>query len=360
LEGRFNLGDRERLDITAYGLKGIEEDRPPDGPDMTVLGVGLILALIGAAGLVEFSVLATRRIERRVPPQGRFLDLEGERLHYLDKGAGPPVVLIHGLSGQMGNFTHSLVDRLTGDFRVVAFDRPGSGYSTRSIKSPAGVRAQAATLAKAMRALKLDRPVVIGHSLGGAVALAVAVDHPDCARALALIAPVTHPVEKPPLVFRGLAIRSPLLRRFVAWTLATPVSLLGKAIAIKQVFAPEAAPRDFATAGGGLLSARPSNVYAASSDMVAVTADLEDLAQRYGSIRIPVGVLYGRGDRILDWVKQGEGMKEKLPSLDLEIVDGGHMLPVTQPDLVAGFIRRVTAKAEKSSAEIQPTARPSQ
>jgi pimeloyl-ACP methyl ester carboxylesterase len=311
----------------------------------------LLVALAVVGALVEFSVLAARRIERAVPPQGRFLVLDDEKIHVLEKGAGPPVVLIHGLEGQMGNFTHSLVDRLADDFRVVAFDRPGSGYSTRSPGSPAGVRAQAATLAGAIRALKLARPVIVGHSLGGAVALAIALDEPDCAGALALVAPLTHPLAKPPLVFRGLSIRSPLLRRFVAWTIATPASLLARELALKQVFSPEPAPSDFGTAGGGLLGMRPSNVYAASSDMVAANGDLEAMTPRYRSISIPIGILYGRGDRLLDPGAQGETMKERIPALDLEFMDGGHMLPVTAPDAVAAFIRRIAARAYAGSRE---------
>jgi pimeloyl-ACP methyl ester carboxylesterase len=306
----------------------------------------MVLAVV--CGLVAFSILVARRIERAVPPQGRFLDLDGERIHVLDKGAGPPVVLIHGLSGQMGNFTHSLVDRLAGDFRVVAFDRPGSGYSTRSSKSPAGVRAQAATLAKAIRAMKLERPVIVGHSLGGAVALAIAIDEPDCAGALALIAPVTQPVATPPAVFRGLVIRSAVIRLLVAWTLATPASLIARSVALKQVFAPDTPPADFATAGGSLLGVRPSNVYAASSDMVAANDDLEAMTRRYASIRVPIGILYGRGDRILDPRAQGEPMKEKIPSLDFELIDGAHMLPVTAPDAVAAFIRRMAKAKERT------------
>ena len=311
---------------------------------MTTWALVLTAALLVVGGLIGFSVAAARRIEEIVPPQGGFLDIDGERLHVLDKGAGPPMVMIHGLGGQLGNFTHSLVDRLCKDFRIVAVDRPGSGYSTRSAKSSAGVRAQAERLAKAIRVLKLERPLIVGHSLGGAVALAIALDHPDCASALALIAPWTHPVASPPMVFRALAIRSPLLRRVVAWTLATPASLLARNLAINEVFAPEAPPPDFAVAAGGLLALRPSNIFAASSDMVAANDDLEEMTTRYASIRIPIGILCGRDDRILDWRAQGEAMKQKVPSVDLEIVDGGHMLPVTQPDIVASFIRRMAVQ----------------
>src|SRR5271157_1392202 len=156
---------------------------------MTALAIVLLAGLIIVGGLAGFSVIAARRIEKAVPPQGHFLDIDDERLHVLETGAGPPVVMIHGLSGQMGNFTHSLVGRLCGDFRVIAFDRPGSGYSTRSPKADASLRAQAATLAKAIGMLKLECPVLVGHSLGGAVALAIALDHPDCAGVVALISP---------------------------------------------------------------------------------------------------------------------------------------------------------------------------
>jgi len=232
----------------------------------------------------------------------------------------------------------------------VAFDRPGSGYSSRSAGSPAGLEAQAAALAKAMRRLKLDKPVVVGHSLGGAVALALALDHPDCVSALALIAPLTRPVDPPPLVFRALAIRSPLVRRFGAWTVATPGALLFRSVSTREVFAPEAPLADFGAAGGGLLALRPRNLEEASADMVAVNDDLAPMTTRFSSLAVPVGVLYGRGDRLLDPAAQGESLKAILPSVDLEIVEGGHMLPVTRPDLCAAFIRRIAAKASALSA----------
>ena len=306
-----------------------------------------IVLLSGAAvigGLFAFSVLAARRIERLVPPQGDLMAVDGRPLHYLDKGAGPPIVLIHGLGGQMGTFTHSLVDRLSKDFRVVAFDNPGSGYTPRRAGSPTGVRAQADAIAAAIRALNLGRPVVVGHSLGGAVALALALDHPDCVGALALVAPLTQPMRKPPPGFEGLAIRSPLLRRLLYWTVTTPVYLMARNWAFRRVFAPESPPPDFGRNGGGLLALRPGNIHAASEDMNAASGDLIEMTPRYGSIGVPVGVLFGRDDCILDLHVHGETMKESIPSLDLELIPGGHMLPVTCSDATAAFIARMAGK----------------
>ena len=313
---------------------------------MTTLLVDLVAVLLLLGGLAGLSAALARRIERAEPPEGGFLDLDRDRLHVVDTGTGRPVVLIHGLSGQMGNFTYALVDRLSRDFRVVAFDRPGSGYSTRAPGASAGIHAQAAILAKAIRALKLEDPVIVGHSLGGAFALAL--DHPDCAAALALISPATHPMRSTPSVFRGLALlRSSVPRRVFAWTLATPIALLARRWGTRQVFAPEPAPPDFATRGGGLLPLRPGNIEASAADLAAakLPEDIESMTIRYRSLTIPVGILFGRSDPILDWRAQGEAMKQDLPTLDLEIVEGGHMLPVTQPDACAAFIRRIAAKA---------------
>ncbi len=313
-------------------------------------------ALFGIeAGLIVLALVMAVRIERAAPPQGGFLDVGGVRLHLLDRGAGPPVVLLHGLSGQIGHFAHSLVARLAPDFRVLAIDRPGCGYSS---PAPGGIREQAAIIAGAIRALGLGKPLVVGHSLGGAVALALALDHPDCVGGLALIAPATHPMAQAPLLFRSLVIRSRLLRSLYAWTAAAPAALVARPLFFRAAFAPEPAPADFGSAGGGLLALRPRNLYVTSTELTGSLNDDPEIAtlpQRYLMLTIPVGVLYGRDDRILDWRAHGEAMKTALPALDFELVDGGHMLPVTQPEVCARFIRRIAARmAEDAGAPARP------
>jgi alpha/beta hydrolase fold len=99
--------------------------------EMTALALILLLLAIVISGLVGFAAYTARQVESAAPPRGRFLELDGGRIHYIDQGAGPPLFLIHGLGGQLGNFTYALVGRLSREFRVIAVDRPGSGYSTR-------------------------------------------------------------------------------------------------------------------------------------------------------------------------------------------------------------------------------------
>ena len=306
-----------------------------------VLAALVLLPLL----LLAFSAAVGALVNRLSPPRGRFVDIGTARIHYQDRGTGPPLLLVHGLGGQLGNFTYALVERLAADFRVVSFDRPGSGHSTRAVGADAGIVAQADLVAQLITALGLGRPLVVGHSLGGAIALALALNHPGQVRGLALLSPLTQPQPQAPAAFRLLAIRNAHWRRLVGWTVATPLALLNGVRVLRAVFGPDAVPADFATRGGGLLTLRPGNFIHASEDMAGVETDLPKLVPRYANLRQPVSMLYGRGDQILDPQRNGVVFGAQQPALQLTLVDGGHMLPVTAPDVTADFIRRAAARS---------------
>ena len=307
--------------------------------------IGLLLALCAVGALVLFTAHTARRVNAALPPLGHFVEVEGARIHYLDKGTGPTLLLLHGLGASMRVFTHSLLERLSGDFRVVVMERPGSGESTRGPRACARVRSQAETVSAFIRALGLDRPVLVGHSLGGAVALAVALDHPEQVRGLALIAPLANAQQTVPPVFRKLIITSRALRRLTAWTVATPAAILRRAQVLDTLFGPDPVPPDYATAGGGLLGLRPKSFCTASEDLVALAGVLPAMVERYRELRLPVGILYGTGDRVLDHRLHGPEVASRINGADLELTEGGHMLPLTAPDLVAEFIRKVAARS---------------
>lgn len=299
-------------------------------------------ALIG--GLALYSAAMARRAERAVPRDGELIEVNGDRLHYVDKGSGPPILLIHGLGAQLRSFAHAMVDDLARDHRVILIDRPGSGYSQRGPGASPRLSAQADTMAAFIRELGLERPLLVGHSLGGALALTVALNHPDVVGGLALIAPLTQVVEEPPPVFRSLAIESPLVRRAIAWTVAMPLAALNAEKVMHEVFAPDPVPLGYATAGGGLLAMRPGAFYATSSDMVAINDDLPGLVERYGSLSVPVSILYGRADNLLDCTLHGETTAGQIAGCEIELVEGGHMLPFTAPELTAAFVRNAAER----------------
>ncbi|QDQ84080.1 alpha/beta fold hydrolase [Paraburkholderia megapolitana] len=309
---------------------------------MTVVMLGLIAAaaicIFVAVGLMVFSAYVARRVEQAVPPRGKFVDIGADRIHYVDRGNGPPLVFIHGLSGQLHNFAYLPLRDLEQTHRVIVLDRPGSGYSVRGAGSSAGITAQAQTIARFIEVLGLYKPTIVGHSLGGAIALALGLNHPRSVGRLALIAPLTHMIE-PPRVFTQLVIPSSWVRGIVSVTLAVPLGIRNGPAALKAVFAPEAAPKDFAMKGGGLLGLRPRGFRAASSDLVAVNDDLPAQERRYPTLRVPVDVLYGRGDEILDWRHHGEALTRKVDHATLHLVDGGHMLPITQPEMTMEWLR---------------------
>ncbi|WP_081987996.1 alpha/beta fold hydrolase [Sphingomonas sp. 37zxx] len=308
--------------------------------------IGGSVAAAGAVGggLALWSALAARSAERMAPAEGSFIEVEGARLHYVDRGSGPVLLLVHGLLGNLRHFTYAIVDELAKDFRVIAVDRPGSGYSVaRGVPKPDIVQ-QAAIMVAFADALGLEKPLLVGHSLGGAVALAAGLARPDRFTGLALIAPLTQPMDQVPPVFAGL-MAPPGVRELLSWTLAVPMGILNGPAAARVVFAPDPVPADFPTRGGGALTLRPATFRAASADLRAAGGNMAALAPRYAELTLPVSILYGRGDALLDPALHGEATAAVIPGAHLELVEGGHMLPVVHPQATAAFLRAAHARS---------------
>jgi pimeloyl-ACP methyl ester carboxylesterase len=315
--------------------------------------VGVLLgALLLLVAMAAFSRAAARRAEQAVPPVGRFVEVPGARLHLVEAGerrdGREPIVMLHGLAGQLHHFRYALIDDLARDTRVLAFDRPGSGYSTREPGRATTLEEQADAVASALDALGIERAVLVGHSLGGALSLAIALRHPHKVAALALLAPLTALPPASSEAFRDLKV-PPALRALFARVFAVPYFLYRRALLLELVFGPERMPTDYPTRAGGVLTVRPSHFIAAAEDFAAVTPVMPRIEAGYPALNAPgaprVHVLYGRGDRVLDHRMQGEGFAARVPGTRLELVDGGHMLPVTQAARCAEFIRRAAGLA---------------
>ncbi|PWK65794.1 alpha/beta hydrolase [Aminobacter sp. AP02] len=321
----------------------------------TVLGWVASIAFLAVALVVGYFVLATSRIakeaERAVPASGRFLEFGRHRIHYVDQGQGRPIVFLHGLGGQLHHFSGTLFSRLDGEFRLIALDRPGSGYSSRPSDFAGSLREQAEVVYRVIKKLGLEKPLVVGHSLGGAVALTLALEHPEAMSGLVLLSPLTHLEDELRPEFRSLYVRSALLRRLMAQTVWVPTSLKYAPQTLGFVFGPQEPTKDYGTVGGGLAGLRRSHIYATSADLVAIERDLGDVEARYEEIAVPVGVLFGTSDRVIDYRLNGQSLTGRIRNMELDLVDGlGHMPQFIEPDRVAALIVRTAAKAFALSA----------
>lgn len=309
----------------------------------------LFVLLVLAIAIALFFARATRKLaaqaERLVPPIGSFVEVDGARVHYVESGEGRPILMIHGLGGQLHHMRRPLMEEFGEGYRLIAMDRPGSGYSTRP-DGRADLASQARFIARFMERLGLERALLVGHSLGGAIALRTALDHPERVAGLALIAPLTGELGEVPPQFRALAVRSPLLRWLVSRTIAVPGAVRHGQETLDFVFGPQEPPKDFAVAGGAMVGLRPSHFVATSEDLIAVHDDRTDRISRYGEIKVPVGIIHGDADRVLDVDQHGRTMVGRIADFELEILEGvGHMLQYADTPRTVAFIRRIADRA---------------
>jgi pimeloyl-ACP methyl ester carboxylesterase len=277
--------------------------------------------------------------------QGEWIDVTGGRIHYVamgPAGAPPPettIVMIHGILAQLRHFSYALADRMAADHRVILVDRPGWGHSTIKGRRP-GIAAQADMIAEALGKLGIEKPLVVGHSMGGAVSLALALRHPDLPRGLALIAPYTQPVENVVDTFRSLLVPA-RIAPLIAWTLSIPIGIRTGAKKAAQAFSPDPVPADFGLKGGGLLALKPASFQSGVFEIAVANAEMQLQAPRYGEIALPVAILYGHGDYLLEPALHGRKTAAAIPGAQLTEIDGGHMLLVCHVDATERWLRGV-------------------
>ena len=301
-----------------------------------------VVAAIGAL-LALWSWYIARKIDAALPAQGHWIDVTGGRIHYVEMGPkdaeGPPVVMIHGILAQLRHFSYALADRIATDHRVILVDRPGWGHSTITGKRP-GIGVQADMIAEALDTLGVEKPLIVGHSMGGAVSLALALRHPGLPRGLALIAPYTQPVEKVVDTFRSLLVPE-RLRPIIAWTLSIPLGIKTGKKKAAQAFSPDPVPADFGLRGGGMLALKPASFQSGAFEIAIANAEMQAQAPRYREIGVPVAILYGRGDYLLEPQLHGETTAAAIPGCRLTLVEGGHMLLVCHVDTTEEWLRGV-------------------
>jgi pimeloyl-ACP methyl ester carboxylesterase len=308
----------------------------------------LVLAALATTGSAIVVNRQAKRAEADYPPKGRFVTASGARLHYVERGHGRPVVFMHGNGTMLEEMLISgVVDQAAQRYRAIAFDRPGFGYSERPGIRKWTAAAQASMLPEAFRQLGIDRPILVAHSWGTLVALALALDHPHHVSGLVLVSGYCYPTPR-----TDVALFSPPALPLVGDLLSCTVApLIGELIAqgmIERMFSPQGVSPRFAQDFPTALALRPSQVKAFAEDSAHMVAAAERLSTRYRSLFPPAAVLAGDADEIVSY-RQAQRLHRDVPGSHLDILPGGsHMVHHIASERVVHAINEIASEAAAS------------
>lgn len=305
----------------------------------------IVLALLLLGTLAGVTHLEARRLEARFPPLGDFADVDGVSLHYSVAGpadaAMPPIVLLHGASTSLLDFHASLTPPLARRYRVIAVDRPGHGYSERPAASGDGwpdPAEQARLLHGLLEQLDVERPLLVGHSLAGAVVLAYLLAYPDESAGGVLLAGGSHPWQGGVSWYNDLA-GVPLVGRLFAHTLPMTVGRLLLGDGLAEAFAPNQPPPDYLKRTGVPLTLRPATFLANAEDVRLLSPFLERQSTHYASIRRPLLLITGDADAVVPAWNHAERLVQQAPSAELvRLPEIGHGLHHVATERVAALI----------------------
>lgn len=310
-----------------------------------MVAFALVIALAALALATQVGVFF---LERRYPPVGRFFDVTGAHLHVVDLGprdaAGPPIVLVHGASSNLGSMRVPLGDLLAKNHRVILIDRPGHGWSTRSENlSPA---LQAKMIDDVLGQLQIERAIVVVHSLAGVLGLRMALDYPRRVAGLVSLAGVAYPWPGGVGTYNAV-VTTPVVGPLLAHTITLPLGLLLAEPGTRSVFAPQAMPDDYMAKSAIPLLLRPREFLANAWDLVTLKAAVTEQASRYGELRMPVVAITGDADNTVSPEIHSRRLIETVAHGKLILLPGvGHMVQNAAPELVIGEIEQMIAHAD--------------
>ena len=310
---------------------------------LAALFLGLLLLLW------FYAAWTTWRIKSTYPPVGDFVAVEGLRLHYQKRGklrdGVAPAVLIHGASGNLRDMMNALGDALATETCVIAFDRPGHGWSERGADM-ASPTAQAQLIRNALRELGIERPVILGHSWGGAVAAAYAVQFGD---EISGVVPLSGALFPWPggIAWYHDVIAMPVVGSVFLRTLITPAAQMLAPAGVAATFKPNEAPEGYAEAIGLPMIFRASEFGANSEDVRSLKENLAAQSARYGEISAPTIVITGNADFTVSPKIHSYAFHHAVKGSELIKLKGvGHMPHYARGEIVADAVLRL-ARGEK-------------
>lgn len=303
---------------------------------------GMILG--GAAALAALAY-ANHRLARQAehdnPPAGRFMRIGDVKLHYVERGSGPLLVLLHGNGSMVQDFQSSgLMDWAVKRYRVIAFDRPGFGHSNRPRRTVWNDQAQADLIATALGRLQVGPAIVVGHSWGCSVAVALATRHPGLVGGLVLASGYYYPTARPDVaLLSGPAV--PVIGDVARYTASPVLARLLWPVLLKKLFGPRPVPAKF-RGFPKALAVRPSQIRAGAAESALMIPDAAAARNGYATIKVPVAILAGTQDRLIDPQAQSVRLHRDIAQSSLHLIPGaGHMIHQTDTKAITAAIDKV-------------------
>ncbi len=289
-------------------------------------------ALIGTAALVATAVLnryLAKRAEHDNPPSGKFVNIDGLDVHYVDRGEGPALVLLHGNGSMLQDFVSSgLIEAAAADHRVIVFDRPGFGHTKRPGKLRWGPDEQADLTKNVLGRLGVSDAIVLGHSWGASVAAALGIRHPALVSKLILVSGYYYPTVRPDFLAMS-APALPFVGDLLSQTLSPIVSRMMWPALLSKIFG----PAEVATKFQGFpeeMAVRPSQIRASAEESALLIPSAAALQRKYSELRMPVTIIAGKEDKLIDPVSQSVRLHGEIALSELIIIpDNGHMVHQT-------------------------------
>jgi pimeloyl-ACP methyl ester carboxylesterase len=282
-----------------------------------------------------------KNAENDNPPAGQFLEVNGVRLHYVERGSGAPLVLLHGNGSMIQDFESSgLIDLAAKNYRVIVFDRPGFGHSDRPRNVVWTPAAQAELINSALHRLGVSHAIVLGHSWGASVAVALALKYPTLVQGLVLASGYYYPTLRPDVVALS-APAVPLVGDVLGHTLSPIVSRMMWPLLMAKIFGPRSVPKKF-EGFPKEMALRPSQIRASAAESALMIPDAFHYRDEYTNLKMPVVIVAGDEDRLVDIDAQSTRLHRDVPQSKFHRVPGtGHMIHQTATGVVMSAINEV-------------------
>ena len=306
----------------------------------------LVLFALVCGGLFVWTRVLASDIEEQYPPVGSFSGKAGERTHYVDVVAPaaslPPILFVHGASGNLLDQHNAYVDQLRGKARLIFVDRPGHGHSDRGQEAESNPSGQAARYLRLLDELKIDKVVLVGHSLGSASVAAFAVQYPERVKGLVFVAPATHPWPGGVTWYYDVA-SIPVIGHLFTETVLLPVGRFSIEEGVKSVFSPNPVPNGYARDSGAALVMRPDVFRNNARDVAGLLEHVKAFSPRYKEIKKPTVIITGDKDDIVLASIHSVGLENDIEGAELIVKTGvGHKPDYINTDTVVTAIEKVS------------------